>query len=380
MTVGRSRAADLRVLMVGTSYPANDQDWQGRFVADMAMAIGKREDVDLTLWAPPGELPSGVSSGLLGDDADWLRVLSQRGGIASLLRRGIFHGGMAAAGLLRRLWRAYRSQPIDVVHVNWLQNALPLWGTRLPALVTVLGSDFSLLKLPGMASALRRVFSQRRTILAPNAGWMIPRLTDLFGDVAEIRPVYFGVASRWFDIERQPVAPERWLVVSRLTQAKLGPLFEWGAGLFGQERELHLFGPMQENIAVPLWVHYHGPADPAGLLRVWFPQAAGLLTLSCHDEGRPQVLLEAMAAGLPVIASGLHAHRDFIRDGETGYIVSSAEELGNALQRLSIGEHGDAIGENAKHWALDSIGSWDDCAARYVSAYDHLLSDHSWLS
>jgi glycosyltransferase involved in cell wall biosynthesis len=62
---------------------------------------------------------------------------------------------------------------------------------------------------------------------------------------------------------------------------------------------------------------------PRALLEEWFPQAAGLITLSQHDEGRPQVLLEAMAARLPVIASNLPAHRDLIRSGETGMLVDS---------------------------------------------------------
>lgn len=372
-TADQAKAADLRVLMVSTSYPANDQDWQGRFIADMAMAIGKRDDVDLTLWAPPGNLFLGVKSGLLEDDAEWLHKLSRQGGIASLLRKGLFPGGMAASGLLRRLWRAYRSVPMDVAHVNWLQNALPLWGTKIPALITVLGSDFGLLKLPGMVAALRSVFSQRHTILAPNAAWMVPGLERWFGDVAEISPLYFGVADHWFNVKRTPVVPERWLVVARLTPAKLGPLFEWGRDLFGQWRELHLLGPMQEQVDIPAWVHYHGPASPLELRDTWFPQAAGLLSLSLHDEGRPQVILEAMAAGLPVVASDLPAHRDVIRQGETGYLVSSVRDFQMAVERLEVPEHNRAVGEAARNGVRTAVGTWDDCAAHYAAAYRELL-------
>jgi len=369
----KNEAVDLRVLMTSTSYPADTQDWRGRFIADMVEALGKRSGIKLSLWAPPGELPQTVDSALINDDSKWLQALSMRGGIAALLRKGGLARGVAVFGLLRRLHRAYRHHWPEVAHVNWLQNALPMWGTDIPALVTVLGSDFGLLTLPGMVPLLRRVFARRPTILAPNACWMVPRLEELFGDVAEIRPIPFGVTAHWFDIERAQASPSRWLAVVRLTREKIGPLFEWGEGLFGQERELHLFGPMQEEVAIPNWVHYHGPTHPADLRDTWYPQATGLLTLSRHDEGRPQVILEAMAAGLPVIASDLPAHRDVVCDGETGCLVSTLEDFRVALERLEVPAGNRAIGEAARNRVRETVGTWDDCAARYEKAYRDLL-------
>lgn len=363
----------MRLLLTATSYPADAQAWQGRFIADMAGGLGRRKDIDVRLWAPPGELPAGVSTGLLADDPAWLAALLGRGGIARLLRQNRLAGGWAALGLLRRQRRALLHHRPDVVHANWLQNALALWGTRTPALVTVLGSDYGLLDLPGMAPLLRRVFVQRRTILAPNADWMKPRLERLFGAVAEIRPIPFGVDARWFAIDRKPAEPRRWLVVSRLTPDKIGDLFAWGEGLFGAGRELHLFGPMQEDMAVPNWVHYHGATHPAALRDDWFPQAAGLITLSRHDEGRPQVMLEAMAAGLPVIASDLPAHRDLIRHRETGWLAGSREELNQALRFLETPDNNQYLGQAARDWIKATIGDWDDCAARYAAGYESLL-------
>lgn len=361
--------------MTASSYPADVHAWQGRFIADMVAALGYRADIDLRLWAPSGELPAGVHSSLLFDDAAWLAALMARGGIAHLLRQRKVAGGWAALGLLRRQRRALRHHQPDVVHVNWLQNALALLGTKTPTLVTVLGSDYRLLDLTGMVPILRRVFSQRRTILAPNADWMAPRLEQLFGDLAEIRPISFGVEARWFAIERNVAEPSRWLAVSRLTPEKIGKLFAWGEGLFNANagRELHLFGPMQESMAVPGWVHYHGATHPVALCDDWFPQAAGLVTLSRHDEGRPQVMLEAMAAGMPVIASNLPAHRDLIRHRETGWLVDSRADLQQALQFLEMPENNRNLGQVASRWIKTEIGDWNDCAARYAAAYEELL-------
>lgn len=357
--------------MVSSSYPANAEDWKGRFIADMVSSMASRQDLSLSLWAPPGDHPYSVTDATTAADKIWLQNLMEHGGITSQLRNKGITGLKLAAVLLVRLYRTYRRASPELVHVNWLQNALPLWGTNTPALITVLGSDYGLLNKPGMISMLRAVFRQRPTILAPNASWMVPKLEESFGDVAKISTVPFGVDQRWFTIDRTVAEPRCWLAVTRITRNKIGDLFTWGEGLFNN-RTLHLFGPMQEKIDLPSWVIHHGPTHPSELREVWYPKATGLITLSRHDEGRPQVMLEAMAAGLPVIASNLPAHADFIHHGETGWLVQDPGELAPALTALDDMELNQTIGKAARHWIKQTIGDWDDCAARYVALYDEL--------
>jgi hypothetical protein len=370
----------LNVLMSASSYPAGDADWRGRFIYDMAESLASSGKVNLRLWAPPGRLPARVASALTEDDAVWLEKLLNQGGIAHLLRRHPIMGGIQAIGLLRRLRRVYRDFAVfdrstAVVHANWIQNALPLKGTNLPALITVLGSDLALLRLPGMVAMVRAMLRGRAAILAPNADWMVPGLEKQFGDLVEIRTIPFGVHGRWFAVKRQPEANGfgDWLMVSRVTRAKLGHLLDWGQGLFGGKRKLHLLGPMQENIELPSWIDYHGPTNPEDLVSEWFPKVQGLLTLSTHDEGRPQVMIEAMAAGLPILATDLPAHRDLLADGRTGCLVRTRDELAKMLDLLDDPQQNLRIGKAAKSWVRETIGTWDDCAERFVAAYNDVL-------
>ncbi|MGN6312661.1 MAG: glycosyltransferase family 4 protein [Rhodanobacteraceae bacterium] len=372
----RAGKLPMKVLMVSTSYPRDRTDWRGIFMFHMAAALARQGEVELKLWAPPGELPPKVNFVASESQSRWLRRLMEDGGISHQMRMRPLTGFRNAATLLRMLRKVFRQEAAtDLYHINWLQCALPLPKDNRPALLTVLGNDMKLLRLPFMRAALRRVMRSRNTAICPNASWMEQPLRAMFGDVAKVVPVPFGIDPRWYAIRRELDAdrPHPWLAVTRLTADKLGTLFEWSEPLFGQGRELHLFGPMQENVSVPPWVQYHGSATPEQLASEWFPRASGLITLSRHAEGRPQVMLEAMASGLPIIASRMPAHADIIANGVTGVLCASPAEYSAALTTLEDTANNEKMGNAARKWVLREIGTWDDCANRYVTIYRELL-------
>jgi histidinol-phosphate phosphatase family protein len=78
--------------------------------------------------------------------------------------------------------------------------------------------------------------------------------------------------------------------------------------------------------------------------------AADLLVLPSQNEGVPWTILEAMAAGVPVIASAVSGIPEVIRDGENGLLVPPEDPvaLADAVQRVlgdsalatQLGQHG----------------------------------------
>lgn len=340
-------------------------------------ALARVPHLQLSVWAPPGELPSTASTVATAQESAWLANLMAAGGISHLMRSGRLRTKLAPLKLLRMIGAIYRRHAeVDLYHVNWLQCALPLPDNGKPLLITVLGNDLRLLRLPLMRWLLRRVMRLRKVAICPNAEWMHEPLLAAFGDLAEVVPVSFGIDPRWYAIERRRdvVQPPCWIAVTRLTAGKLGSLFDWSEAFFRDgSRELHLFGPMQEGIEVPEWIHYHGSATSEQLANEWFPKACGLVTLSRHAEGRPQVMLEAMAAGLPIIASSMPAHASIVFDGETGRLCDSIDKYGMALRELEVAETNLRLGEAARRWVTGEIGTWDDCAQRYADIYRGLL-------
>lgn len=367
----------MRVLLLSTSYPRDDTDWRGVFIRHLVDALVRSDDLYLMVWAPPGALPSAAVFAATTSESAWLAKLMSVGGISHLIRQGGAKAVLAPIKLLRMIGAAYRrASNVDIYHVNWLQCALPLPPDGKPVLITALGNDLKLLKLPFVCLLLRRAMRNRPVAICPNADWMQKPLQKAFGDVADIIPVSFGIDQHWYRIERrlEPERSKRWLAVTRLTADKLGPLFQWSENFFrGSERELHLFGPMQEDIQVPDWVQYHGSASPQQLATEWFPNAYGLITLSKHAEGRPQVMLEAMAAGLPIIASDMPAHATIIESEHTGLLCNSVESYHQALERLEDDELNRRFGAAAREKAATEFGTWDDCAQRYIRIYRALL-------
>jgi hypothetical protein len=295
--------------------------------------------------------------------------------MAHLLRSTPVRAATRALELLARMRCALRRETAetDVLHLNWLQCALATGGMRLPMLVTVLGTDLSLLSKPWMRVLLRHALRGRHSVICPNAEWMVPVLRRALGSAAaDIRYVPFGLDPRWYAVERSPANnPHEWITVLRVTQRKIGKLFDWTRDVDPEQHRFHLFGPLQEDVQIPPWIRYHGAVIPEELAARWYPEASGMISLSEHDEGRPQVLLEAMASGVPVVCSRIPAHMDLLQSLETGTLVSTKEEFLAALERA---EEQNQLAGRGRAGVMAAFGTWDDCAARYARIYEELVA------
>jgi hypothetical protein len=126
----------LRILTVSTSYPVNLNDWRGLFIRHLTDALARRKDLRVNLWAPPGEVHPDVIPATNTREAAFLAQLMQSGGIAHLLRSGGVRALVAPLRLLMGLRAVYRRTDVDLYHVNWLQNALPLPNDGKPLVVS----------------------------------------------------------------------------------------------------------------------------------------------------------------------------------------------------------------------------------------------------
>jgi UDP-glucose:(heptosyl)LPS alpha-1,3-glucosyltransferase len=89
------------------------------------------------------------------------------------------------------------------------------------------------------------------------------------------------------------------------------------------------------------------------------------------------VVLEAMAAGLPVIISSHVGAKDIVQEGENGFIItdtSDADCIASKIGLLLNENIRRPLAEAAYHTAAQN--TWEDVTKKYAAIYENLLAEH----
>lgn len=111
-------------------------------------------------------------------------------------------------------------------------------------------------------------------------------------------------------------------------------------------------------------------------------KSADLYLFCSRTEGLPNALIEAMAAGLPIVATKVPGCRDLIRDGESGVLVKSrdAADIAAAVTRLLDDRaRAAALGRAARAWVSERLDA-RNWGARWASLYASLAASRTWFA
>ncbi|HXY35605.1 MAG TPA: glycosyltransferase [Planctomycetaceae bacterium] len=208
---------------------------------------------------------------------------------------------------------------------------------------------------------------------------VIPNGVDLekFANAAPLDLTQFGV----------PRGSRVLLFVGRLDPQK-GPLslLEAAGELFADHSDLHLVmvgdGPLAAELRgwtlarnLESRVHFTGRRENvAGLMR-----AADLFVLPSQWEGLPNVVLEAMAAGTPIVARGVEGIRDLLGDGKAGVVVPLDGEIGlaHAIRDALRDHQGMRASVAHAQKIVRERFTWQLVAAEYERIYTELVAQFS---
>ncbi len=103
-------------------------------------------------------------------------------------------------------------------------------------------------------------------------------------------------------------------------------------------------------------------------------RSADLFLFCSRTEGLPNALLEAMAAGLPIVATNVPGSRDLVRDGQTGLLATarSAREIADrVLALLADPTRAGRMGAAAHRW-VRAHADLTELGSRWSQVYEHL--------
>jgi glycosyltransferase involved in cell wall biosynthesis len=367
----------------------------GRFVAfDIARELARREmlgglvtayglapregvDARFLRWAPWLDAAARVERRLAlapVPELDW-RAASRFGRWAA---RRLPRGDVA------QLWSGYAQESLPAARRAGMTTVVLRGSAHIATQAELLQSEFAQYGLcapavsPRMIAREEREYAEadyvhvistfaRRTFL--ERGFAPERLilTPLGVDVAEVRPLARP---------ESPGGPLRALFLGTVSIQKGVHYLLRAARMLGAEQvRVSLVGGVSADGLLVLDREggrpaYRGKSPRAGLRSLFAEH--DVLVLPSIQDGFGSVIVEAMAAGLPVIASINTGGPDVIESGRTGFLVppGSAEALADALHRLAANRALCVAMGAAAAEAVRGARTWqhfvDDLVAQYT--------------
>lgn len=221
--------------------------------------------------------------------------------------------------------------------------------TKIPYVVSLRGGD-----VPGfrpydfgtyhklIAPLLRIIWKQASAIVANSNG--LRELAVQFDARFEIPVIPNGVDLELYRTDARSAVMPRLFSVGRIVHQKgLDLAMQALAGLKELSWEWRIAGDGPQLDALKLLAQKLGIADRVQFLG-WQAREqlieqyhwSNLFLFPSRHEGMPNAVLEAMASGLPVIASRIAGSEELVSNGETGFLFPSEdiEALRDALRKL----------------------------------------------
>jgi glycosyltransferase involved in cell wall biosynthesis len=146
-----------------------------------------------------------------------------------------------------------------------------------------------------------------------------------------------------------------WKQVDGLIEA-LREIPELGLVVVGDGPERPRLERIAQELGVSGRVYFAGQRSKRETLSLM--AACDLFVLNSTYEGLPHTVLEAMALGLPVIATAVGGTPEVVRDGETGLLVPLNGELTGTLKRVVNDYHlRQVLSQRARHWVCQNLSA-----------------------
>lgn len=389
-----------KIAILTTSFPRFEGDFSGHFIHKYALCLA-RSGHDIEVIAPHHPR--------VGSDHSWsgLKVQYFRYFFPSSLEKLAYEGGLLNrfrnlfSFLLMPLFlgaffiSALRAaQRVNILHAHWLLAGLVAIAvkslTRVSVVLTLWGSDMILLKLPLIGYFFKLIIARASAIVCESRQFkqylesqgiqghkisVIPNGHDLDlfrpDDKNTVRaklslPVHKFImltAGRLVTVKGQSDLIKSLPAILQHTPSVL-------LVIVGEGELRDKLMRLAKSLGVAQYVIFTGHISSRELPH-WL-NSADLFVLPSLSEGRPNILIEAMSCGLPVVATRVGGITEMIRNNIDGILVppKDPQSLATSIMPLiSDPALRNRIGRSASQSLQDSPRTWDKQATEIAEIY-----------
>lgn len=332
----------MRILFLSTSMGMGGADKQVLSAAQVLRSRG--QDVMIVSLVPLG--PMGLEArrtGIPTESLEMPRGVPHPWGMLRLIRLvsrwkpDVLHSHMVHANLMARALRLVVPVPVMVATIHNIYEGGPLWmwayrlTNRLVDGITIVSQ----------AAADRfigeRIVPRELLRVVPN-GVDLDRFCDLPSEARASLRQSLGIDERfaWIAVGRFEIAKDYPTMLRAFAEIRQQQprtvLLLVGRGSLQPETEA-----LVRELGLEQSVRFLGVRQDVPQLM----SAADGYLMSSAWEGMPMVLLEAAAAGLPIVATRVGGNHEVVREGDTGFLVESrnpAALAGAALRLMALAQ------------------------------------------
>lgn len=300
--------------------------------------------------------------------------------------------------LMRYTWKAFwfaqklvRQNKYDLTHSFFsvpcgFISMLLKWGFGVPYIISLRGSD-----VPGYSErfvgiyrwitpTILKIWKGASFVVANSQG--LKELALKSNTQKEIGVIYNGVDVEEFFLDPAKRNAEHFTVicVSRVTPRKgirfLIQAFKLLSGRYSQLRliivgdgnEKKSLEDLVQGLDIKDRVEFAGAIAHEKVSP--FYQRANVFALPSLNEGMSNVMLEALASGLPVVATDTGGTKELVTDGVNGLIVKmkDADDLAEKIERLILNPEMESSMSLASRELAEKL-SWANVAKEYAELY-----------
>lgn len=388
----------VRVLVLTTSFPLGKEEVSGVFVKRLVDHLYPQ--VNVRVLTPCHDRPL-KDAGTELRNVECFRYAPRRlqtlthkpGGIPAAFSAGRWRLVLVPGLLLSMLVATMRrARGCDIIHANWSVCGLigGIAGKLLgkPVVTTLRGQDVNLQGKVPLLRLISRFSVRLSSITVCVSESIVKKMVSAYPEYASrIRHIPNGVDPDLLSISRSPSAAGifRILFAGNLIPVKDPTTLLKAAASLSRHTviALHILGDgpereLLEHLAADLELSahtmFHGTLPPSEV--PGFLASSDALVLPSLKEGRPNIVLEAMAAGVPVVASDIDGVNELISNNRTGILFppGNDQSLAEQLERLIRDpDLGTRLAGNARKHIVDAELLWTDSARRYISLYRSLI-------